>query len=114
MMRDTLKEIICEAIQEEDCIAHCNYPHCHKVNSVVDNLIKHNVIIAPCSVGDTVYYISGIHRRLAKPARVDEIYYNGCDFALGLVSENNVYFDMSAKEVYATKELCEQDIGGKQ
>ena len=79
----------------------------------MDNLIKHNVILAPYAVGDTVYYISGIHGRLAKPARVDEIYYNGCYFGLGLVSENNVYFDMPADKVYATKELCEQHIGGK-
>lgn len=113
-MKDTLKEIVCESLQDDACIGLCNYPHCYKVNAVVDNLIKHNVIIPPCGIGDTVYYIAGIHGRLAKPARVDEIYYNGCDFSLGLVSENNVYFDMPADKVFATKELCEQHIGGKQ
>ena len=109
-MKDTLKELVCEAIQEDDCIAHCNYPHCHKVNSVVDNLIKHNVILAPCAVGDTVYYISGIHGRLVKPAKVDEIVYNGTEFTLGLISENNVYFDMPADRVYYTKESAEEAI----
>lgn len=77
-------------------------------------LNNEKVIITPHSVGDTVYYIAGIHGRLAKPARVDEIYYNGCDFGFRLVSENNVYFDMPADKVYATKELCEQNIGEKQ
>ena len=113
-MKDTLKELVCEAIQEDDCIAHCNYPHCHKVNSVVHNLIKHNVIIAPCKVGDTVYYISGIPGRLVKPAKVEEIIYNGSDFTLGLVSENNIYFDMSLNEVYMnTEEAEEAAINGK-
>ena len=109
-MKDTLKEIVCEAIQEDECIAHCNYPHCHKVNSVVDNLIKHNIIIAPCKVGDTVYYITGIHGRLVKPAKVDEIVYNGTDFTLCLVTDNNVYFDIPADRVHYTKESAEDAI----
>ena len=107
MMQKNLEEIICEAIQD-DCIGHCNHPYCYKVNNIVSKLKENNVIITPYSVGDTVYYISG---RLAKPARVEEIYYNGCDFSLRLVSENNVYFDMPADKVYATKYLCEQNIG---
>lgn len=113
MMQENLEEIICEAIQD-NCIGHCNHPYCYKVNNIVDKLKENKVIITPYSVGDTVYYIAGIHGGLAKPARVDEIYYNGYDFGLGLVSENNVYFDMPADKVYATKELCEQNIGGKQ
>ena len=68
------------------------------------------VIITPYSVGNTVYYITGIHGRLAKPARVEEIYYNGSDFGLRLVSENNVYFDLPADRVYATEENCLKHI----
>ena len=109
-MNDKLSEIICEAIQD-DCIGHCNHPYCYKVNNIVAKLKENKIIITPHSVGDTVYYVSG---RLAKPAGVEEVYYNGCDFALRVVSENNVYFDMTADEIYATKELCEQHIGGKQ
>ena len=111
-MNNKLSEIICEAIRSS-CL--CNHrEYCTQVNNIVAKLKENKVIITPYSVGDTVYYIAGIHGRLAKPARVDEIYYNGCDFGLGLVSENNVYFDMPADKVYATKELCEQKIGGKQ
>ena len=104
-----LEEIICEAIQD-DCIGHCNHPYCYKVNNIVAKLKENKVIITPYSVGDTVYYISGIHGSLAKPARVEEIYYNGCDFGLRLVSENNVYFDMPADKVYATEEDCLKHI----
>lgn len=115
-MKDTLKEIVCEALQEDECVGHCNYLHCYKVNTVVDNLIKHNVILAPCAIGDTVYYIAGIHGRAVKPASVEEIYYNGCDFSLRLVSENNTHFDMHfdipADKVYATEEDCLKHIKG--
>ena len=71
--------------------------------------IKHeNVIVAPCAVEDTVYYISGIHGRLVKPAKVEEIVYNGTDFTLGLVTDNNVYFDIPADRVHYTKEGAEE------
>lgn len=106
-----LEEVVCEAIQDE-CIGHCNHPYCNKVNNIVAKLKENNVIITPYSVGDTVYYITGIHGKLAKPARVEEIYYNGCDFSLGLVSENNVYFDMPADKVYTTEENCLKNIKG--
>ena len=109
-MKDTLKEIVCESIQDDDCIAHCNYPHCYKVNAVVDNLIKHNVILAPVAIGDTVYYISGIHGRLVKPAKVEEISFNGSAITLGLVSENNVYFDMLIDKVYLNKTEAEEVV----
>lgn len=104
-----LEELICETIQD-GCISHCNHPYCCTVNNIVTKLKENKVIITPYSVGDTVYYISGIHGKLAKPARVDEIYYNGCDFGLGLVSENNVYFNMPADKVYATEKDCLKHI----
>lgn len=108
-MNDTLSEIICEAIRGS-CL--CNHKeYCTQVNNLVAKLAQNKkIIILPYSVGDTVYYIAGIHGRLAKPARVDEIYYNGCDFGLRLVSENNVYFDMPADKVYATEEDCLKHI----
>ena len=106
-----LYEVVCESIQD-DCIGHCNHPYCYKVNKIVDNLIKHNIILPPCAIGDTVYYISGIHGKLVKPARVEEIVYNGTDFTLCLVSENNVYFDMLLDEVYLNKKDAEEAISG--
>ena len=76
-------------------------------NKFIDE--KH-VIVAPCAIGDTVYYISGIHGKIVKPAKVEEIVYNGTDFTLGLVSENNVYFDIPADSVHYTKETAERII----
>ena len=108
-MKETLKEIVCESIQDDECIGHCNYPYCYKVNAVVDNLVKHNVILAPCAIGDTVYYISGIH---VKPAKVEDMSFNGSVITLGLVSENNVYFDMLLDKVYLNKKDAEEVING--
>lgn len=110
-MKDTLKEIVCEALQD-DCVGHCNYPYCYKVNAIVDNLIKHNVILAPVTMGDTVYYITGIHGRLVNSAKVEDISFNGSDITLGLVSENNVYFDMLLDKVYLNKTDAEAAING--
>lgn len=76
-------------------------------NKFIDE--KH-VIVAPCAVGDIVHYISGIHGKIVKPAKVEEIVYNGTDFTLGLVSENNVYFDIPADRVHYTKKTAERII----
>lgn len=60
----------------------------------------------------SVYYISGTHGKLVKPAKVEELVYNGTDFTLCLVSENNVYFDMLLDEVYLNKKDAEEVISG--
>lgn len=110
-MNNTLEEIICEAIQD-DCVGHCNHPYCHQVNNVVAKLKENNIILPPCGIGDTVYYITGIHGRLVKPAKVDEIIYNGTDFTLSLVTDNNCYFDIASDRVHYTLEEAEKYIGG--
>ena len=43
--REKLVEIVCQAMQEKDCIGHCNYPPCYKVQNVVDELIAHGVTV---------------------------------------------------------------------
>lgn len=98
-MRDKLKELI-----QQGAKGHTLMP----TESIVDYLLENGVIVPPSKIGDTVYYIGGIHGKLIKPARVDEIYFNGCAFGLGLVSENNVYFDMPADKVYFTKKAAEE------
>lgn len=40
---------------------------------LADYLIEHGVIVLPCKVGDTVYYVTGIGHNLVKPAKVKEI-----------------------------------------
>lgn len=55
--REKLVEIVCNAIQEVDCISHCNHPPCYKVHHVVDELIAHGVTV----------------REMQKPLTVEEL-----------------------------------------
>lgn len=43
------------------------------LGQIADYLIEHGVIVLPCKVGDTVYYVTGIGHNLVKPAKVEEI-----------------------------------------
>ena len=69
-----------------------------------------HVFVSPVAIGDTVYYIAGIHGKLIKSAKVEEISFNGSAITLGLVSENNVYFDMLLDKVYLNKTDAEKHI----
>ena len=57
-----------------------------------------------CKVGDTIYYITGIHNSLVGSARVEEIYYNGDGFAYRACTNNDVRFDVQEEETYYTRE----------
>ena len=43
-MREKLMNIVCDGL-EDGCAGHCNYPHCYRVNNVVDSLIANGVTI---------------------------------------------------------------------
>lgn len=111
-MEEKLKDIICEVLQCDDCIAHCNYPPCHKVKQLTETLLRNGVILPPCNIGDVVYYISGIHNTLIKEARIDEIYY--CGYAFGYhVQADYTGFDLTEDEVYFTRAAAEKAIEEK-
>lgn len=44
-MREELSEIVCGALQCDDCVAHCNHGCCNMVESVVDALIARGVVL---------------------------------------------------------------------
>lgn len=43
--REKLMESVCESIQTDNCVAHCNNPHCGVVQTIVENLIANGVRI---------------------------------------------------------------------
>lgn len=43
------------------------------LTEIAEHLIENGVIVPPCKVGDTVYYITGIGHNLVKPAKIKEI-----------------------------------------
>lgn len=53
-----------------DCLGKGGALNCSKL---ADYLLEHGVIVLPCKVGDTVYYVTGIGHNLVKPAKVEEI-----------------------------------------
>ena len=55
-MTDKLVDLICESMQEDDCIAHCNHPPCHKCKMIAERLIANGVIALPCKAGDIVWF----------------------------------------------------------
>lgn len=44
-MREKLMDIVCESIATDNCIAHCNHPHCGMVQTIVQNLIANGITI---------------------------------------------------------------------
>ena len=44
-VREKLVEIVCDAMQADGCIGHCNYPPCFAVERVVNALIAHGVTV---------------------------------------------------------------------
>ena len=60
--REKLVEIVCNAIQEVDCIAHCNHPPCYKVHHVVDELISHGVTVRETTSEDFLANVKDLER----------------------------------------------------
>ena len=81
---------------------------------IADHLLENNMIVLPCKVGDTVYYIGGIHRRLIKSATVVEIILNGDSVRdLFVNSEDGVSFENSFDTFFLTKEEAENALKGE-
>ena len=120
-MRDRLVELLCNVKCEgEECFGNC--PHrigqkCNKVQrlemcsvfAIADHLIAEGVIVPPCKVGQTGYYISGIHGTLIKEAKVEEIYYGEGGFAFHMCARYTD-FDLLENEVYFTREEAERAL----
>lgn len=64
----------------------------------------------PCKVGDTVYYITGIHGTLIKPATIEEIIINENGIQDLFVSTDNCSFENSFDNFYLTKQEAEKAL----
>lgn len=65
----------------------------------------------PCSFGDKVYYISGIHNTLVEEAIVKEFYVSQYSVSYGVYDEKKKYFFvLEPDEVYFTREEAEEAI----
>ena len=67
----------------------------------------------PCSPGDTVYYITGIHGKLIGEAIVEELRISRDHTSSGVYSKST-FFVLGPDKVYLTKEDAKEAIkGGK-
>ena len=106
-MRDRLIELITEAhcVDTWDCNTD-DFKEPNPIEALADYLLDNGVIVPPCKVGDVVYYITGIHGRIIKEAKIEEIYCSDSGFAYH-VSSDYLHFDMQQYEIYFTKEEAE-------
>ena len=69
-----------------------------------------HVFVAPAAIGDTVYYIGGIHNTCVKEAKVEGIIFEECSVKLALVTRNNIHFECYSREIFATPEDAQKHI----
>ena len=121
MMRDRLVYLIGEAVNKcktrticHGCKEYGKGESCID-NLIADHLLENRMIVLPCKVGDTVYYIGGIHRRLIKSATVVEIILNSDGVRdLFVNSEDGVSFENSLDTFFFTREEAELALNGEQ
>lgn len=80
-------------------------------DDIADYLLANGVIVPPCKIGDTVWYISGIHNSLVKSAKVEEIYHGDGGFAFHLC-RSYTYFTLQQEDVFFTREEAEAKLKG--
>ena len=102
-MRERMIELI------QDAVGGCAR---HLAEIIADHLLANGVIVPPCKVGDTVYYITGIHGRIVGEATVEEIYFSESDFSF-LVSTKYTSFVLQQYEVRFTREEAEKALKEK-
>lgn len=78
---------------------------------LADHLLANGVIVPPVKIGDTVYYITGIHNTLVKGAKVKEIYIGESGFAYHLCTGYD-YFTLQQDEIFLTREEAERALKG--
>ena len=118
-MRDRLIELleatVYENIEPDDGFVGFDVS-CDKI---ADHLLSNGVIVPPCKVGDTVYYIEGAYynsqRLTVRPIKVTEISWkcdrSGRDLGFALIANGTRYkFSSIGKTVFLTKEEAEAKL----
>lgn len=57
-MSKELTQLVCECIQTDECIAHCNYGPCCTCERIANYLVACGCRVLPWQIGDIVYYIN--------------------------------------------------------
>ena len=81
-----------------------------EAESLADYLLANGVIVLPCKVGDTVYYITGIGHNLVKPAKVKEIIIDENGIKDLYVQGDGHNFENSFDIFFLTREEAEEKL----
>lgn len=116
-MRDRLINMLREPIQViRGCESRMSIVAAEKI---ADRLLANGVIVLPCKVGDTVYYIEGAYykskRQTVAPIKVSEISWkcdrSGRDLGFALIANRTRYkFSSIGKTVFLTREEAEKAL----
>lgn len=77
---------------------------------IADHLLANGVIVPKYNVGDTVWYITGIHRTIVKSAIVEEIIINCNGVSDLFVTSDTGSFENSVDIFYTSKEEAENAL----
>lgn len=84
------------------------YQGVYTPEKIAERLIDEGMIVPPCKVGDTVYYIGGFYSRAVKSATIIEIIVNFRGVSeLLVIDENNMTCKDSIDIFYFTREEAE-------
>ena len=92
------------------CSKDCKYvklPNCHSAR-IADHLLANGVIVPPCKVGDTVYFLMGGFAEEMKVIRLNLALKPNDKHLFDYLTE----FDDFGKTVFLTKEEAEQALKG--
>lgn len=118
-MRDRLVELLKETHEIcnkrdncDGCVGYGKGMYCERY-LMADRLLENGVIVPPCKIGDTVYYLGGLYNRLIKSAVVEEIIADSDGVSdLFVTSEDGVTFENSIKIFFLTREEAERALKG--
>ena len=79
---------------------------------LADYLLEHGVIVLPCNVGDTVWYITGMGHNLIKPAKIKEIIIGKDGIKDLYVQGDGCNFENSFDIFYTTEEEAQRALKG--
>ena len=103
--RDRLVELLKDTLHEWECDVSIK-----TVTEIAEHLISNGVIVLPCKVDDTVYYITGIGHNLIKSAKIKEIIIDENGIKDLYVAGDGHNFENSFDIFYLSKEQAEQAL----
>ncbi len=101
------RDKLIELIEQAEGLKNNDFP---SVEEIANYLLANGVIVTKYKVGDRVWYITGIHGTIVKPAIVDEIIINCNGVSDLFVTSDTASFENSVDIFYPTKEEAERAL----